>query len=96
VGRLATPVPYPVACSPQAWAAGTPFMLLQAALGLIADAPEGVLRIDRPELPAWLHDVTLTALRVGPGEADLRFTREHGETRCTVLAVRGDLRIEHR
>jgi glycogen debranching enzyme len=94
VGRLATPVPYPVACSPQAWAAGTPFMLLQAALGLIADAPKGVLHIDRPELPAWLPDVTLTALRVGPGEADLRFTRVHGETRCTVLAVRGDLRIE--
>jgi glycogen debranching enzyme len=95
MGRLATPVPYPVACSPQAWAAGTPLMLLQASLGLIPDAPRGVLRISRPELPAWLNDVTLTALRVGQGEVDLRFTRAHGETHCAVLAVRGDLRIEH-
>ncbi|HXI45356.1 MAG TPA: glycogen debranching N-terminal domain-containing protein, partial [Candidatus Acidoferrales bacterium] len=30
----ATPVPYPVACSPQAWAAATPLFLLQTMLGM--------------------------------------------------------------
>lgn len=30
-------VPYPVACSPQAWAAGTPFACIQALLGIHVD-----------------------------------------------------------
>ena len=33
------PVAYPVACSPQAWAAAAPFMLFRSLLGLEADAP---------------------------------------------------------
>lgn len=35
--ELGYPVPYPVACSPQAWAAGTPFLMVQALLGLKVD-----------------------------------------------------------
>ena len=49
---------------PQAWAAGTPFMLLQAMLGLQQDAPRGKLYVD-PALPDWLPDVTLIDLRLG-------------------------------
>jgi len=44
------PVPYPVACRPQAWAAGSLFLLLQAALGLRIEAwgRRLVLRVRRP------------------------------------------------
>ena len=35
------PTLYPVACAPQAWAAGSVFLLLQACLGLDIDAPKG-------------------------------------------------------
>ena len=58
------PVQYLGANVPQAWAAGTPFMLLQAMLGLQQDAPRGKLYVD-PALPDWLPDVTLTDLRLG-------------------------------
>ena len=58
------PVQYLGANVPQAWAAGAPFMLLQAMLGLQQDAPRGKLYVD-PALPDWLPDVTLTDLRLG-------------------------------
>ena len=54
---------------PPAWAAGAPFMLLQAMLGLQQDAPRGKLYVD-PMLPDWLPDVTLTDLRLG-GDASI-------------------------
>jgi glycogen debranching enzyme len=74
------PVQYLGANVPQAWAAGSAFHLLQAILGLAADAPRGLLRVD-PALPAWLPDVTLRGLRVGQAKVDLRFWRDGERTR---------------
>ena len=81
------PVQYIGANVPQAWAAGTPFVLLQTLLGIRPDAPRGKLLID-PALPDWLPDVTLTDLRLGRKTLDLRFWREGPETKFEVL--RGD------
>ena len=53
-GLADVPVPYPVACSPQAWAAATSLSLLQTMLGMHADAANDILELDRPHLPAWL------------------------------------------
>jgi glycogen debranching enzyme len=53
------PVVYPTASSPQAWAAGTPVLLVQVLLGLVPDRTEGVLRSDAEDLPAWLHGLSL-------------------------------------
>src|SRR3546814_19829725 len=39
-----TPVSYPVACLPQAWAAGAGFMLLQACTGVEVDGRNGEIR----------------------------------------------------
>ena len=73
------PVQYLGANVPQAWAAGTPFMLLQAMLGLQQDAPRGKLYVD-PALPDWLPDVTLIDLRLGRRRFDIRFWRDGKET----------------
>ena len=69
------PVLYPVACSPQAWASGAFFMLLQAGLGLYPDAPRGLLVIRDPHLPPWLRELTLRRLRIGRAQLTLHFTR---------------------
>jgi glycogen debranching enzyme len=69
------PVQYLGANVPRAWAAGTPFMLLQAMLGLQQAAPRGMLYVD-PALPDWLPDVTLTDLRLGRQRFDIRFWLE--------------------
>ncbi|HXH20409.1 MAG TPA: glycogen debranching N-terminal domain-containing protein [Dehalococcoidia bacterium] len=78
------PVPYPVACRPQAWAAGAVLMVLAAMLGLAPDAPNGKLYLVRPRLPHWLGRVSLRGLRVGRGAVDLTFLHSHGRTRAHV------------
>jgi glycogen debranching enzyme len=78
------PVQYLGANVPQAWAAGAPFALLQAMLGLQQDAPRGKLYVD-PALPAWLPDVKLIDLRLGRRRFDIRFWRDGKETLFEVL-----------
>jgi glycogen debranching enzyme len=87
------PVPYPVACSPQAWAAGAPFLFLQTMLGLQPHADRGELELFRPNLPDWLGKVTLTNLRVGDAAVDLLFHRWRGTTSAEVLRKVGDISV---
>ncbi|MDQ3991918.1 MAG: amylo-alpha-1,6-glucosidase, partial [Actinomycetota bacterium] len=87
------PVQYPVACSPQAWAAGTPFLLLQAMLGISAVAPDNLLTVNKPHLPPWLNQVELRNLRVGPSTLSLVFRRERETTGFSLLSKEGDVRV---
>jgi glycogen debranching enzyme len=70
-----SPTLYPVACSPQAWAAGSVFMLLQACLGLELDAPSRTIRFNRPMLPPQLTDLRIRNLHVGSALIDLSLHR---------------------
>ena len=81
------PVQYLGANVPQAWAAGSPFMLLQAMLGIEQDAPRGKLYVD-PALPDWMPDVTLRDLRLGRQRLDVRFWRDGRDTAYEVLKGR--------
>jgi glycogen debranching enzyme len=72
---ISFPVQYIGANVPQAWAAGTPFMLLQTMLGIRQDAPRGRLYVD-PALPDWMPQLTLIDLRLGRKTMDLRFWRD--------------------
>ena len=85
-----TPVPYPVACQPQAWAAGAIPYLVTGGLGLVPDALMGRLRIRRPSLPRWLNRVDVRGLRIADSSVDLRFERT-GAGGPVALA---DVRIE--
>jgi glycogen debranching enzyme len=89
-----TPAQYPVSCSPQAWAAGSAFMLLQAMLGLEADAFERVVRL-RPELPSWLGRISIRKMRVANSQIDLDVIRE-GHRLIVDVIDDGGLRIEVR
>jgi glycogen debranching enzyme len=88
-----TPVPYPVACSPQAWAAGSSFLFLETMLGLRAHAERKELELWHPHLPDWLGKVTLTDLRVGDASVDLLFHRWRGTTSAEVLRKVGDVAV---
>jgi glycogen debranching enzyme len=92
--EFAVPVPYPVACRPQAWAAGAVPFLLTEALGLRADALEGRLAVERPVLPRRLHRVELTGLRVGDARVDLLFERTRGTDHVALSDVRADGDVE--
>lgn len=87
------PVQYIGANVPQAWAAGAAFMLMQAMLGFIPDAPRNKLYID-PLLPEWLPDLTVIGLRIGQHKLDIRFWREGERTEFEV--IKGDAGIVER
>ena len=78
------PVSYPIACSPQAWAAGTALTFVRVILGLMPDVPAGIVTI-APSLPKGIHYMEVTNLRVGSGCLDLLIQKEGGHTSFKVL-----------
>lgn len=88
------PVAYPVACLPQAWAAGAVFMLLQACLGLSIDGEGTEVEIRNPTLPIGIDRLSIAGLQVGDGAIDLTFERQgsrvavHSNSRGPRLRVR--------
>jgi len=74
------PVPYPTSCSPQAWAAATPLLLLRSMLGLDPDVPGGRVGL-APSLPPGLVPLEVTDLPLGQGKLSLSLD---AAGRCTV------------
>jgi glycogen debranching enzyme len=87
------PVPYPVACQPQAWAAGSIPFLLKWGLGLSPDALNKRLRIIRPSLPRWLGEVEVTGLELGDARIDLRFQRVDDAVTLADTRIQGDAEV---
>ena len=88
-----TPVQYPVACHPQAWAAGSVPYLLGVTLGLQPDGFARRLRIVRPRLPSFVNHLELRGLPVAGARVSLDFRREDDATEFTVSSVEGELDV---
>lgn len=76
------PVAYPVACLPQAWSAGAPFMQLQSCLGLRVDGWAREIVVDRPRLPIGIDSLTVRRLCVGEVAVDVHFRRVEDRVAC--------------
>jgi glycogen debranching enzyme len=89
------PVPYPVACQPQAWAAGAIPYLVTCGLGLVPDALNRRLRVRRPSLPGWLSRVEVRGLRVADARVDLLFERAGAgdQVALTDARIQGDVEV---
>ena len=87
------PIAYPVACLPQAWAAGSVFMMMQAALGVSIDALTGAVDVDDPHLPPGIEHLVLSNLQVGDAVVDLSFDRVNGHTVIAPRRRRGEVRV---
>ncbi len=87
------PTLYPVACAPQAWAAGSVFLMLQACLGLVVDAPNRRVVLERPHLPASIETVTIRGLRVGDASLDLACHRHDDDVSVRLVRREGDLEL---
>jgi len=87
------PTLYPVACAPQAWAAGAVFLLLAATLGVHIDAPARRISFTRARLPETIDWLRLTDLAVGDARIDVRLERHQHDTGVTVLRREGQVEI---
>ncbi len=89
----APPVPYEVACKPQAWAAGSIFLMVKALLGMNLDFDQGTLVFNTPTLPAGIHSLELRGLKGRDWEVDLACRRSTGGTSIDVLRRSGPARV---
>jgi glycogen debranching enzyme len=87
------PTLYPAACSPQAWAAGAPFLLLQGMLGMEFDPAKRRVRLLRPAVPEFLGDVTVRNLSLGGGSVDFVLRRRGTRVSLRVLRATGAVEV---
>jgi hypothetical protein len=90
------PVRYPVACHPQAWAAGAVPYLIEVLLGLTPEAYARRLRIIRPMLLGFVDRLEVHRLHVGSARANLRFESSSDGVAVKVLKGEGSLKGELR
>jgi glycogen debranching enzyme len=83
------PTLYPVACSPQAWAAASVFYLLQACLGLCFEPTRPEIRFRHPQLPSFLDNVEIRNLTVGNTRMDLVLQRYPNNVGINVMRKEG-------
>jgi glycogen debranching enzyme len=89
--RRQGPTFYPVACSPQAWAATAPLALLAASLGLSFDPQGRRVIFNRPHLPEFLEEVTLRGLTIGDARMDVQLRRTGTDVAVNVLKRTGEI-----
>jgi glycogen debranching enzyme len=86
-------VAYPSACTPQAWASGAVFLLLQASLGIDIDAEKGFVGVRGAYLPAWLDRISVKNLLIGGGRATVHFRRGTDGVEVGLSDVDGNIRL---
>jgi len=88
-----SPTLYPVACSPQAWASGAVFLILQACLGLTIDAPNARLYLYHTALPEALPSVRIRNIQIGDASIDLDFERHAEAVGINILRRQGEIEV---
>ncbi|HYX63693.1 MAG TPA: glycogen debranching N-terminal domain-containing protein, partial [Burkholderiales bacterium] len=88
------PTLYPVACAPQAWAAVSPFALLQACLGVEIDCAGSRVVMRRPRLPHFLDWLSIKRLSVGEARVDLMMRRHDSSVAVNLVAREGAAEVE--
>ena len=88
------PVPYPVACQPQAWAAGSVFLLLQSVLGLKIDGFGRRVIIESSAMPDWMANLELHGLGIADASVQLHLAHgRNGGAAIEVMDKRGDIEV---
>lgn len=90
------PTLYPVACAPQAWAAGSPYMLLCACLGLNIRATERRVQFDTPMLPSFVDELRIEGLTIKNAQLDLMIARREREITVEILRKEGAVEVQTR
>lgn len=87
------PVPYEVACKPQAWAAGSVFLMLKSMLGLSKELDQNYLVFSSPVLPGEIEELEVKGLSGKDWSLDLRFRRTQTGTTVDVTRRHGAVKV---
>lgn len=91
--REGAPAAYPVSCSPQAWAAGTPAFIMESLLGIEVDVQARSVSLS-PVLPESVSTANLQGMRVGNSRFDVMLKRDSQDGSITISqmqAAEGEL-----
>ena len=86
-----SPTQYPVACSPQSWAAASVLLLIQACLGLSVHAPDSTVSFSYPVLPEGVDEMRISNLRVGKSSISFLIRRHEDDVGINVLRREGEV-----
>ena len=89
----AAPTLYPVACSPQAWAAAAVFGMLQACLGLEVHAQGSEVVLRTPRLPPFIEWIRISRLGAPGPSVDLLLQRYERNVGFEVVRKDADVRV---
>jgi glycogen debranching enzyme len=95
-GNAGAPVLYPVACAPQAWAAGAVYLLLCACLGMKIDACERSIQFENPQLPSSVSEMRIMGLKVDTASVNLLIRRHSRGIDVEVLEKYGQIEVRKR
>lgn len=87
------PTAYPVACSPQAWAVASVFMMIQSCLGIEIDARNNLLCFNNPSLPDFLDYIEIKDLRIKTGKIDFIAEKNQGSVAIKVMKKTCDINV---
>jgi glycogen debranching enzyme len=79
------PTAYPVACSPQAWAVGAVFLLMQSCLRIQIDALNKMLVFDKPILPDYIDYVCVSGLQLHEDSCEFEMRRHKNDVGFNVI-----------
>ena len=88
------PTLYPVACAPQAWAAGSVFLLLQACLAVrveCSDRPQ--ISFSQPSFPEAFQSVRIENLQLGDASVGLILQRNERGVSVEITQQQGDIEV---
>jgi glycogen debranching enzyme len=89
----AGPTLYPVACSPQAWASGSLFLMTQAALGIESDPTARAIRFHNPHLSPSFDQIVLRQLQLNDATVDIELKRSGSHVSMRVLRNIGEVQV---
>ena len=84
---------YPVACSPQAWASGALFLMIQALLGIEFEPRAREIRFRNPRLPPVFNQLRLRQLSLNDATVDIELQRVGNHVSMRVLRNIGEVQV---
>lgn len=86
------PIEHPVACSPQAWACGSIYLIIQSLLGINSDVTNNSIYL-KPILPDEINKVEVKNLKIGDNRADFTLSKEGNRIKLSKAKVERNIKL---